>query len=59
MAQMLLKGRDVLLECQAGGFCHPRPRHYYWLSLDAGQPTLLYMCSYCTDYYSPLILSRH
>ncbi len=37
MAQMLLKGRDVLLECE-GEFGQPRPRHYYWLSLNAGQP---------------------
>ncbi|CAL5227304.1 g10239 [Coccomyxa viridis] len=35
MAQMLLKGRDVLLECE-GEFGQPRPRHYYWLSLNAG-----------------------
>ena len=36
MARLVLKGRDVLLECRDETACL-RTRQYYWLSVNTGQ----------------------
>ena len=42
MAHVLLKDRDVLLECGEETPCLC-VRHYYWLSTNAGQPNKMHL----------------